>query len=82
MTYDIVCATVARIQMHQVALRLRQLLLRFWVTDHHHDDGDCHFREESLEKVTVQVQVVTGTQQVESKRRESESESRTHWQSR
>ncbi len=24
-------------------------VLRFWVTDH----GDCHFREESLEKVTV-----------------------------
>ena len=32
---------------HQMALR--QLLLRFWVTDH----GDSHFREESLEKVTV-----------------------------
>jgi hypothetical protein len=34
---------------HQIALR--QLLLRFWVTDH----GDCHFpaREESLEKVLV-----------------------------
>jgi hypothetical protein len=32
---------------HQEALR--QLLLRFWVTDH----GDCHFCEESLEKVTV-----------------------------
>ena len=32
---------------HQMALR--QLLLRFWVTDH----GHCHFREESLEKVTV-----------------------------
>ena len=31
---------------HQMALR--QLLLRFWATDH----GDCHFREESLEKVT------------------------------
>ena len=30
-------------------MALRQLLLRFWVTDH----GDCHFREESLEKVTV-----------------------------
>jgi hypothetical protein len=26
-----------------------QLLLRFWVTDH----GDCHIREESLEKVSV-----------------------------
>ncbi len=30
-------------------MALRQLLLRFWVTDH----GECHFREESLEKVTV-----------------------------
>jgi hypothetical protein len=30
-------------------MTLRQLLLRLWVTDH----GDCHFREESLEKVTV-----------------------------
>jgi hypothetical protein len=30
-------------------MALGQLLLRFWVTDH----GDCHFREESLEKVTV-----------------------------
>ncbi len=30
-------------------MALRQLLLRLWVTDH----GDCHFREESLEKVTV-----------------------------
>ncbi len=30
-------------------MALRQLLLRFWVTDH----GDCPFREESLEKVTV-----------------------------
>ena len=30
-------------------MALRQLLLRFWVTDY----GDCHFREESLEKVTV-----------------------------
>ncbi len=30
-------------------MALRQHLLRFWVTDH----GDCHFREESLEKVTV-----------------------------
>ncbi len=30
-------------------MALRQLLLRFWVTDH----GDCHFREESLEKVIV-----------------------------
>jgi hypothetical protein len=30
-------------------MALRQLLLRFWVTDH----GDCHFREESLVKVTV-----------------------------
>jgi hypothetical protein len=30
-------------------MALRQLLLRFWVTDH----GYCHFREESLEKVTV-----------------------------
>ena len=44
---------------HQMALR--QLLLRFWVTDH----GDCHFREESLEKVTV----------VTSKRREDLSKS-------
>jgi hypothetical protein len=34
---------------HQMALRRGQLLLRFWVTDH----GDCHFRGESLEKVTV-----------------------------
>jgi hypothetical protein len=41
-------------------MAFRQLLLRFWVTDH----GDCHFREVSLEKA-----VVTGT----SKRRESES---------
>ena len=32
-------------------MALSQLLLRFWGTDHH--DGDCHFREESLEKVTV-----------------------------
>ncbi len=30
-------------------MALHQLLLRIWVTDH----GDCHFREESLEKVTV-----------------------------
>ncbi len=30
-------------------MALNQLLLRFWVTDHE----DCHFREESLEKVTV-----------------------------
>jgi hypothetical protein len=30
-------------------MALRKLLLRFWVTDHE----DCHFREESLEKVTV-----------------------------
>ncbi len=30
-------------------MALHQLLLRFWVTDH----GDRHFREESLEKVTV-----------------------------
>ncbi len=30
-------------------MALRQLLIRLWVTDH----GDCHFREESLEKVTV-----------------------------
>jgi hypothetical protein len=30
-------------------MALRQLLLRFSVTDH----GDCHFREESLEKVIV-----------------------------
>ncbi len=29
-------------------MALRPLLLRFWVTD----NGDCHFREESLEKVT------------------------------
>ena len=36
----------ASVLEHQMALR--QLLLRFWVTDH----GDCHFREESLEKVT------------------------------
>ena len=42
-------------------MALRQLLLRFWVTDH----GDCHFREESLEKVTV----------VTSKRREELSKS-------
>ncbi len=39
--------TEPRVLEHQMALR--QLLLRFWVTDH----GDCHFREESLEKVTV-----------------------------
>ncbi len=39
--------TEAIVLVHQMALR--QLLLRFWVTDH----GDCHFREESLEKVTV-----------------------------
>ncbi len=39
--------TEAIVLEHQMALR--QLLLRFWVTDH----GDCHFREESLEKVTV-----------------------------
>jgi hypothetical protein len=32
-------------------MALRQLLLRFWVTDRDH--GDCHFREESLEIVTV-----------------------------
>ena len=43
-------------------MALRQLLLRFWVTDH----GDCHFREESLEKVTV----------VTSKRREEPSKCR------
>ncbi len=49
--------TEAVLLEHHMALR--QLLLRFWVTDH----GDCHFREESLEKVTV----------VTSKRRESES---------
>ena len=30
-------------------MALRQLLLRFSVTDH----GDCHIREESLENVTV-----------------------------
>jgi hypothetical protein len=30
-------------------MTLLQLLLRFSATDH----GDCHFREESLEKVTV-----------------------------
>jgi hypothetical protein len=42
-------------------MALRQLLIRFWVTDH----GDCHFREESLEKVTV----------VASKRREDLSKS-------
>ncbi len=30
-------------------MALRQLLLRFSVTDH----GVCHFREESLEKVAV-----------------------------
>ena len=30
-------------------MALRQLLLRFWVTDH----GECHFHEESLEKMTV-----------------------------
>ncbi len=51
--------TEAIVLEHQMALH--QLLLRFWVTDHH--DRDCHFREESLEKVTV----------VTSKRRESES---------
>ncbi len=44
-------------------MALRQLLLRFWVTDH----GDCHFREESLEKVTV----------VTSKRREELSKSKS-----
>ncbi len=49
--------TEAIVLEHQMALS--QLLLGFWVTDH----GDCHFREESLEKVTV----------VTSKRRESES---------
>ena len=42
-------------------MALRELLLRFWVTD----PGDCHFREESLEKVTV----------VTSKRREDVSKS-------
>jgi hypothetical protein len=35
--------------VHEHQMALRQLLLRFWVTDH----GDCYFREESLEKVTV-----------------------------
>jgi hypothetical protein len=30
-------------------MALRQLLLRFWAAGH----GDCHFREEPLEKVTV-----------------------------
>ncbi len=30
-------------------MALLQLLLRFSATDH----GDCHFREESLEKLTV-----------------------------
>ncbi len=39
--------TEPSVLQHQMALRL--LLLRFSVTDH----GDCHFREESLEKVTV-----------------------------
>jgi hypothetical protein len=38
--------TEASVLEHQMALR--QLLLRFSATDH----GDCHFREESLEKVT------------------------------
>ncbi len=47
-------------------MALRQLLLSFWVTDH----GDCHFREESLEKVTV----VTVT----SKRRKELSKSSNH----
>jgi hypothetical protein len=42
-------------------MALCQLLLRFWVIDH----GDSHFREESLQKVTV----------VTSKRREELSES-------
>jgi hypothetical protein len=42
-------------------MALRQLLLRFWVTE----NGDCHFREESLEKVAV----------VTSKRREELSKS-------
>ena len=41
------------LKQSQVLLSIRwlsfQLLLRFWVTDH----GDCHFREESLEKMTV-----------------------------
>ena len=46
-------------------MALRQLLLsqRFSATDH----GDCHFREESLEKVTVVTQA--------SKRREDLSKS-------
>jgi hypothetical protein len=44
-------------------MALRQLLLRFWVTDH----GDCHFREESLEKGPGTV--------VTSKRREELSKS-------
>ncbi len=47
--------------VHEHQMALHQLLLRFWVTDH----GDCHFREESLEKVTV----------VTSKRREDLSKS-------
>jgi hypothetical protein len=42
-------------------MALRQLLHRFSVTDH----ADCHFREETLEKVTV----------VTSKRREELSKS-------
>ncbi len=46
-------------------MALRQLLLRFWDTDH----GDCHFREESLEE--VKVIVVTSS----SKRREELSKS-------
>ncbi len=46
-------------------MALRQLLLRFWVTDH----GDCRFREESLEKVPVVRVTVT------SKRREELSKS-------
>ncbi len=44
-----------------MALRVCQLLLRFWVTDR----GDCHFRGETLENVTV----------VTSKRREEVSKS-------
>ncbi len=55
--------TEAIVLEHQMALR--QLLLRFWVTDH----GECHSREESLEKVTV----VTSK-----RRRESDSD----WESR
>jgi hypothetical protein len=36
-------------QMFEHQMALLQLLLRFLAADH----GDCHFREESLEKDTV-----------------------------